>query len=456
MGIMLSGIVLLVGIYFIFIIGIFMKKFRRPTIFLSWLIGCFYFIYIPFLIIVLAGGYDIPEFHGATGSWASLDVTDKDSIYACLIIVLLILSLLLTAHIIFFKYPKQTLANNHEINYRILTKIYLIALALVVIVWAIKIYLAGGIFSYLFSYWYTRGSEGLENYSSLWLIIERLFEGVYIAFCAIVALIIYDSIEKNTYRYWLLISAILTLLIGVIMSGNRIHLILIGLYAFPAIFLYRRKLLIPIGVLAPLVIVLGSYWANIRGFTNKAEGINIYTNRIIDGDVDFLTPILEIFEGANILALIEIIKSAGYKFDIVLGETYSKAVTWLIPRSIWPEKPLSATQAVADIIEPDTSGWSVSFTQFGEIYYNFGIASLILLPLFTILLLAFSNYFHNHYYNSPLKSVSGCLLTFWMARSIFSDNLVLLLFTFIIIWGFGLEKHLYYSTSSRGISSRRI
>ena len=232
------------------------------------------------------------------------------------------------------------------------------------------------------------------------------------------------------------------------MSGNRIHLILIGLYVAPAVFIYNRKILFPIGILTPVVIILGSYWANIRGFTDKGEGIEIYTDRLLNGEVDFLTPILEIFEGANILALIEIIKNVGNKFDVVLGESYLKAITWLIPRSVWPEKPLSATQAVADIIEPDGNGWSVSFTQFGEIYYNFGIASFVILPVATILLLAISNYFNNHYYSSPLKVISGSLLIFWMARSIFSDNLVLLFFTFFIIWTFKLEKNLYHTTSS--------
>ena len=448
MVIMLSTIVLLIGIYFIYILAIYMKRLQHPTLFLSWLLGCFYFIYLPFFIIILAGGYDIPEFHGAMGQWSSLKISEIDSIFACLIIALLLLSLLITAHIIFFRYPKQTLPNNFEINYKSLKKIYLITLSLVVLVWVIKIYSAGGLIPYFFQHWYSRGFEGIENNSSYLLIIERLFEAIYIAFCSIVALVIYDSIKNKNYNYWLLISAILTLLLGVLMSGNRIHLILIGLYVAPAVFIYNRKILFPIGILTPVVIILGSYWANIRGFTDKGEGIEIYTDRLLNGEVDFLTPILEIFEGANILALIEIIKNVGNKFDVVLGESYLKAITWLIPRSVWPEKPLSATQAVADIIEPDGNGWSVSFTQFGEIYYNFGIASFVILPVATILLLAISNYFNNHYYSSPLKVISGSLLIFWMARSIFSDNLVLLFFTFFIIWTFKLEKNLYHTTSS--------
>ena len=102
MVIMLSTIVLLIGIYFIYILAIYMKRLQHPTLFLSWLLGCFYFIYLPFFIIILAGGYDIPEFHGAMGQWSSLKISEIDSIFACLIIALLLLSLLITAHIIFF------------------------------------------------------------------------------------------------------------------------------------------------------------------------------------------------------------------------------------------------------------------------------------------------------------------------------------------------------------------
>ena len=206
----------------------------------------------------------------------------------------------------------------------------------------------------------------------------------------------------------------------------------------------------------PSVIIFGSYWANIRGYTDKAKGLEDYTNKIIDGEVDFMTPVMEILEGGNILALFEIIKKAGSEFDFILGQSYAKAVTWIIPRSIWPEKPLSATQLVAAALEPGEDGWSMSFTQFGEVYYNFGMAALGVIPIITMLIVVFSNYLEKRFYRMPLKVVSACLLTFWMSRSIFADNLVLLLFTFLIIWGFRLEKNLYHSASVSGIHSTRI
>ena len=453
MVIMLSAICFLVGLYFIYVLKIYMKGLRYPTLILCWLIGCFYFLYIPFILIVSAGGYDIPEFHQVKGTWGNLDVSTGESMSAGIVIAFMLLSLLFTAHIFSPRQSRLQHFHDYKLNYKKLFKVYRRVLVAVLAVWGLKIYLAGGFVAYFLEHWYFKNED--KN-GVFWLILDRLFDGIYIVFCAVTAIIVADAIKQKRYRLWLLASAVFMLLMGVLVTGNRIHLLLVGLYVLPFILIYNRKLVTPIIIAMPALIIMGSYWANIRSYTDKFKGIEIYTDRIISGQVDFMTPIVEILEGANILVLFEIVKKAGSEMNLVLGESYLKSITWIIPRSMWPEKPLSATQSVAAAIEPGQQGWSVSFTQFGEVYFNFGMAALGVIPIMTIFIVVSSNYLEKRFYRMPLKVVSACLLIFWMSRSIFSDNLILLLFTCLIIWGFRLDKNLYYSTPASGISSARV
>ena len=453
MVIMLSVICFLVGLYFIYVLKIYMKGLRYPTLILCWLIGFFYFLYIPLTIIVFAGGYDIPDFHQVKGTWGNLDVSTIESMIAAVVIVFMLLSLLFTAHLFSPRHFRPQHFHDYKLNYKKLFKAYRRVLVAVLAVWGLKIYLAGGFVAFFLEHWYFR-NEGTNGV--FWLILDRLFDGIYIVFCAFTAIIFADAVKQKRYRLWLLASAVFMLLMGVLVSGNRIHLVLVGLYVLPSVLMYNSRLVTPIIIAMPVVIVMGSYWANIRSYTDKFKGIEIYTDRIISGQVDFMTPIVEILEGVNILVLFEIVKKAGSEMNLVLGESYLKSITWIIPRSMWPEKPLSATQSVAAAIEPGEQGWSVSFTQFGEVYLNFGMAALGVIPIMTIFIVVSSNYLEKRFYRMPLKVVSACLLIFWMSRSIFSDNIILLLFTCLIIWGFRIDKNLYYSTPANGISSARV
>ena len=453
MVIMLSAICFLVGLYFIYVLKIYMKGLRYPTLILSWFIGFFYFLYIPFTLIVFAGGYDIPEFHQVKGTWGNLDVSTEESMIAAVVIVFMLLSLLFTAHFFSPKQFRPQHFHDYKLNYKQLFKVYRRVLVAVLAVWSLKIYLSGGVVAYFLEHWYYRHED---NSGVFWLILDRLFDAVYIVFCAVTAIIFADAVKQKHYRLWLLASAVFMLLMGVLVSGNRIHLVLVGLYVLPFILIYNRKLVTPIIIAMPVLIIMGSYWANIRSYTDRLKGIEIYTDRIISGEVDFMTPVVEIFEGVNILVLFEIVKKAGSEFNLVLGETYLKSITWIIPRSMWPEKPLNAPQAVAALIEPGERGWSVNFTQFGEAFFNFGMVALAVIPIMTIVIVVSSNYLEKRFDRMPLKAVSACLLIFWMSRSVISDNLILLLFTCLIIWGFRLDKNLYYSTPASGISSARV
>ena len=453
MTLTMSVICFLVGLYFVYVLKIYMRGLKYPTLILCWLIGFFYFLYIPLTLIVFAGGYDIPEFHQVKGTWGSLDVSTEESMIAAVVIIAMLLSLLFTAHVLSAKRFRPRKFYDYKLNYKQLFKVYRRVLVAVLAVWSLKIYLSGGVAAYFLEHWYFRHED---KSGVFWLVLDRLFDGTYIVFCAVSAIIFSDAVKLKRYPVWILLSAVFMLLMGVLISGNRIHLVLLGLYVLPFILVYNRKLVTPIILSLPAVIIIGSYWANIRSYTDRLRGIEIYTDRIVGGEVDFMTPVVEIFEGVNILVLFEIVKKAGSDFNLVLGETYLKSITWIIPRSIWPEKPLNATQAVAALIEPGERGWSVSFTQFGEVFFNFGLAALGIIPIMTIFIVVSSNFLDKRFFRIPLTAVSACLLTFWMSRSVISDNLILLLFTCLIIWGFRLDKNLYYSTPAGGISIARI
>ena len=143
------------------------------------------------------------------------------------------------------------------------------------------------------------------------------------------------------------------------------------------------------------------------------------------------------------MLLLNIIKDFGSKYDLLLGSTYGKAITFMIPRSIYPDKTDNFTITTARLYEPGANT-SFSSTALGEMYANFGLLSVPLLPIYTLALLFISRLVCIHLNRHALLSATLFLLFAWMSRSVFADNFVAILFCFALIWSFRFEKGLLY------------
>ncbi|WP_434782189.1 O-antigen polymerase [Ferrovum myxofaciens] len=67
-------------------------------------------------------------------------------------------------------------------------------------------------------------------------------------------------------------------------------------------------------------------------------------------------------------------------FDFGLGDTYLKLLYQFIPRSLWLEKPENVTLVMSHLFRPEQFDLGVSYNPslLGEMYYNFGLAGVVM------------------------------------------------------------------------------
>jgi len=85
---------------------------------------------------------------------------------------------------------------------------------------------------------------------------------------------------------------------------------------------------------------------------------------------------------------------------------------------------------------------SLGATQLGELYANFGVLSVLLLPIVTVLLMMLSAGSLLANGKHLLVSAALFLLLIWSARASFEDNVITFVFVLLLIRGFGLSKNL--------------
>jgi len=134
------------------------------------------------------------------------------------------------------------------------------------------------------------------------------------------------------------------------------------------------------------------------------------------------------------------------------GASYARALFFIFPRSLYPEKPANFAYQLAALYEP---GENTSFgaTQLGELYANFGPVSVLLLPFVTVLILGASEKLGKVTEKHGLLSGVLFLLSIWFARSTFEDNFITFLFALLLIWALRLERDLLSWKQPRPISA---
>jgi hypothetical protein len=90
----------------------------------------------------------------------------------------------------------------------------------------------------------------------------------------------------------------------------------------------------------------------------------------------------------------------------LLGYSYAAAVTSVIPRAIWPDKPRGVGSLYARLFQGAAfSGTTIPVGAEAEMYWNFGIAGVAVLSLIYGMLLRRAYYFHWRHYPSPFAAV---------------------------------------------------
>ncbi len=438
------------------VIALFVLVFKREmqrhyfiTPLLGWLVGLSFFLILPLTIFILNGGYHIPARYGVLGRWGDLDLSNPVYIYPFLVIWS---SLLLTALALLAVLPKSHRPAKSvpccAVSLPKLYQVILISSAIILTSWIITIVEMGGIDNYFLLHWYTRFDETVEQWGGIFVFFQHVMGALQIVLTAATSLLIDATLKKHTWRrYAVLIFALAMIVLNMIMTGNRIYIALLMLYVGISLLMHRRfRLILLMIVLLPVFASFFSAWSHVRGgLGDISTSVTNYRNSTTGESNHLMDTLVNVTEARNVMLLFHIINDYGPRYDFLYGATYSRAVTFFIPRSIWPDRTQGFTKTTAELYEP-ISHSSFSSTALGEMYANFGVFSVILLPLFTLAILWISNRTMARLSRHVLLSAALFMLFAWMARSVFAANFIEIILCVIIIWGLCFEKGLLYPT----------
>jgi oligosaccharide repeat unit polymerase len=416
---------------------------RTPfTPILGWLIGLGYFILVPLTLLVLNGGFTIPAFYDSNSSYASVDLSSSKYF---LPMVVVWLSLLFSFQAVIALSPGRL--NNEptvelSINNGMLKRVLLLTFGVNSVGYIATVWASGGLEAFLVSHWYRRQEEMFGDLGDLYVLYLWLTLANSVVFTAAASMYTAQGLKSQKLEWRFFAFVIFALLLQMVMSGNRIFIALYGLAFLTSCWIYRRrKPIVAVLVLSPVIVLVFSAWSYFRHDLNTiSEDIPTY----LEGDLGNrpMTALMDATEGVNVMLLLHIVNDFGTQWDYLYGASYSKALTFVVPRRLYPEKPAGFTVQLAKRYEPGEET-SLGATQLGELYANFGVLSVLLLPAFTAFILLLSEKLARRFEKYALRSAVLFILLIWCARSTLADNFAALLVALVLIRALKLEKGLF-------------
>jgi oligosaccharide repeat unit polymerase len=269
-----------------------------------------------------------------------------------------------------------------------------------------------------------------------------------VVFTAAAAIYTAQHLKSQTGEWRFSAFIVFALLLQMVMSGNRIFIALFGLAFLTSCWIYRRrKPILAVLIVSPVIVLIFSSWSYFR---HDLTTISVDIPTYVEGDLGNrpMTALMDATEGVNIMLLLHIVNDFGAKWDYLYGASYSKALTFVVPRRLYPNKPESFTVQLAKRYEPGEVT-SLVATQLGELYANFGVLSVLLLPSVTVLILLLSEKLARRFEEHVLLSAVLFVLLIWCVRSTFADNFVAFLVALVLIRALKLEKGLFAPATAR-------
>jgi len=433
-----------------------MSKLRRRgarlTPILGWMLGLGFFIMAPLTIIVLLGGYEIPSFYEVNSSYSKVDLSTAEFflpvtvIWASLLFSFLIVILLTPAE------RKAARRIDGTINESKLKKALLITGGLAIFTYVAMIQMVGGLEVFLVSHWFKRQEDLVGRLGDWYVLFSQVGLADQVLFTAAAVLFAHLQVRLGKFSWRFSTVILLLFLLQIAMTGNRIFF---GLYLISfgaSCWLYRRKRpLIIFLVLAPALILVFSAW---NYFRHNLSTIGSDISTYAEGDLGnrSITSLMDAFEGNDTLILLHIINDFGSKHGYLYGGSYARVLYFVLPRSIYPEKPPGFALQMGAFYEPGT-GVSLAVTQLGECWANFGPLSLLLFPLITAAIVKLSWSRAGEMQNHALLGVAVFVLFMWIARASFEDNFMTLVLAFGLTAVLQLEKGL---SSGSAVTRERL
>ncbi len=247
---------------------------------------------------------------------------------------------------------------------------------------------------------------GLNFRSGLILRIFGLLNSIGILFFAQ----LWGRVEDKTYRTYAITLFILETYIALISSYLRFELILPTIYLYTGYFLGKRDIRYVLTYrILPLVVIMLAYALNFSSLQeNRLNFIGAFTERSSSDLSDSRNSSALLDRSANLAQLTNVVKLVKQNgtYD---GKASEPLVAALIPRFLWPDKPIIALGAwfaleIGTAYKNDGGrvNNSINMTIPGELYLDFGWPGLVIGSLLVGLFIAMlwnSTGFYSSQYN---------------------------------------------------------
>lgn len=387
--------------------------------------GILFFIFIPVWVMIFTGTLELSR---ADFNYTTLtDVDLNKNIHSSLLLLGYLFSILLY---LYFPSRYSTIDVNNK--FKPSSKGYLTIYAIgMLIVFIGSGLLYGGD-------WYENREHFMQSNGALAVLIVFVVNSVKILF---ISSLFYKWISDELGLFKFLFLVIAFTFWDMFFSGNRIYLfctaILIGLT-----FLKRfpKKTLIAFPFLFPATFFLGyfaSIFRHMRGplFLNGLPTFEVFIAALNRAMIlEPPNPKL-FFIGISESINVNVIYNLFNRYDeFLLGATYFKPLFFYIPRSIWEGKPESITVITANFF----GGSSLVTTIIGEMYMNFSLLGIIILPI----VLWFTEGFITKSLRSygSISNIVGFFFGLLFFRMPFSDEILVFVFLVLILTFFNVFK----------------
>jgi hypothetical protein len=405
---------------------------------LGWMMGLGFFLLAPLTILTLHGGYEMPPSGGWTEAWSKVDLANP-VFFKPYLVIWLALMLTCLAAILFDEASAARESRSHVVSIPILERALRITMVLSILSWATLVWLVGGFAEFAVSHWYLRNVAMAERFGASFTLYARLSLANQLLFTGAAALHTGLGLRDKNLRWGFTALIVLFLLIEMAMSGNRIFIAFYLLAFLTSSWLYsRKKLIATLLVCSPLLVLIFSVWGAVRHDLSKLS--DSVSSEVVESDVSnrALSSLMYATEGQAVLLLMHVVNDFGGKFDYLHGSTYGRLLTFWLPRSVYPDRPLDFTSQAALCYLPGETT-SLCATALGEAYANFGLASLLVLPLFTFGVTRYEAFLGRRADGSPLLSAVSFVVLIWFARCTFAENVFNLVEAAVLIWALRLE-----------------
>lgn len=406
---------------------------RSPglTPLLGWMAGLGFFVVAPLLIMTVNGGFTLPAFYGVDRSWASVDLSNPAFFLPYLVVWVSLMSCCFVIYLFSTREPNLSGADA-DLSRSVVRRSLWVTFAFAVCYWIFTIGMAGGVEQFLVSHWYTRDENLAASYGDAYVLLTHFASANQVIFTAAAALYTGMALKTRKVSWMIMFTIIFELLGETLVSGNRISIAIYLLSVFTSCWVHERtRVLVGMLAVTPVLVLVFSLWASIRG--NLSE-LGDRTNAYFEADRGnrIVTSLMDVTEGADAMILFHIIRDFGKDFPCLYGQSYFRTFTSLIPRRVYANKSETFPTILAEVYVPGEVT-SLNATALGEMYANFGPASIVLMPLLTLGVLCLSDWSVRTRLAHPLRPAVLFVLAMGTARVTVEDNIVLFILITIVI-----------------------